>query len=215
MINKLKIGKWLIDNRSIIVGVSMCCMLCCICLLFSSRLFLNALVTAKWMGPGLCLGIAGIAWGMLCKKIHFPARAVFLILTSCFLLVFVRDWAALGFDMALLTYLIGLLALFFIVRQIVALCPPKCLFGAVIVFALATSLFGILQYAEFIPSRNPNFAVTGNFDNPAGFAASLACALPFCFLFFANGKKHLPTLPIFTVRSGKIRPSPQSMLAQE
>ena len=62
----------------------------------------------------------------------------------------------------------------------------KYLFGTIIVFALVLSIQGILQYVGTFPYSSNKFAVTGSFDNPAGYAAALTCSFPFCFLFFRN-----------------------------
>ncbi|MDR0712505.1 MAG: O-antigen ligase family protein [Prevotellaceae bacterium] len=50
----------------------------------------------------------------------------------------------------------------------------------------AQALYGVLQYAGALPAAN-GFRVTGSFDNPAGFAASLCAAFPL-LLYFAFGK---------------------------
>jgi len=73
----------------------------------------------------------------------------------------------------------------------VTVCHYKYLSGSVIVFSLGLALYGILQCAGIILSSNTKFAIVGSFDNPAGFAAALACALPLCFLFFARQTKYL------------------------
>ena len=52
--------------------------------------------------------------------------------------------------------------------------------GIIIVFAAALAVHGLLQYFGVLRSTT----VTGNFDNTAGFAAALVCALPLCFMFF-------------------------------
>ena len=66
----------------------------------------------------------------------------------------------------------------------------KYIYGTVIIFALALSVQGIFQYFGMLMSGS-NHAVTGSFDNPAGFAAALACALPLCFLFVTSKTKYL------------------------
>ena len=64
------------------------------------------------------------------------------------------------------------------------------IYGTIIVFAFVLALHGILQYVG-ISSNRSVFAITGSFDNPAGFAAALACALPLCFLFFKKNENYL------------------------
>lgn len=52
---------------------------------------------------------------------------------------------------------------------------------------LLQAVYGILQYANVFPSTN-TFKVTGSFDNPAGFAASLCAGFPFCILGISQSK---------------------------
>ncbi|MDR1154816.1 MAG: hypothetical protein LBL04_08890, partial [Bacteroidales bacterium] len=170
---------------SYIKEVLICCILCSITLFVTSHRFVNEAVTPKWLGLMLCTGISGFAWCIRGRKIILPAKPVDTILIICFLFVVVR---ASGSSRI---YAGGLLLLFYLVRQEVTVCSVQYLYGTVMLFALALSLHGILQYAGVLPSTNGNFAVTGSFDNPAGFAAALACAFPLCFHFFTDQTKYV------------------------
>ena len=70
-------------------------------------------------------------------------------------------------------------------------CSIDYLYGTVIFFSLALSLYGILQYSGLVSSGNNNFAIIGTFDNPAGYAAALSCAFPLCLFFVNHQKKYL------------------------
>lgn len=48
---------------------------------------------------------------------------------------------------------------------------------------LLQAIYGILQYTGWLPTTS-QFACTGSFDNPAGFAASLVAGVPLCFFLF-------------------------------
>ncbi|HCY30883.1 MAG TPA: hypothetical protein DHV06_04890 [Bacteroides thetaiotaomicron] len=50
--------------------------------------------------------------------------------------------------------------------------------GTVVIVTFAQALYGIFQFFNLLPPTTA-FRVTGSFDNPAGFAASLCAALPF------------------------------------
>jgi O-antigen ligase len=50
------------------------------------------------------------------------------------------------------------------------------------------AFYGIFQYFEIFPSVN-GFRITGSFDNPAGFAASLCAGFPFLFYFVFHKEK--------------------------
>jgi len=49
--------------------------------------------------------------------------------------------------------------------------------------------FGLMQYAGWLPSNQSRFAVTGRFDNPAGFAATLVMILPVGLFLLLSEKK--------------------------
>ncbi|MDR0604482.1 MAG: O-antigen ligase family protein, partial [Bacteroidales bacterium] len=66
--------------------------------------------------------------------------------------------------------------------------PAGYLFGTVAALTVAVAVHGLLQYSGLTLSAN-NFKMTGTFDNPAGFAAALACALPYVFGFFRNPRR--------------------------
>ena len=167
-----------VKKRSAIAGILIFCVLCGVTLFVYSYRFVNVEITPKWMGLMLCVGIAGLTWSIFSRNIALSAKPL-IFLACCFLFVFTRKWLAFEFDATLLMYLGGLLLLFLIILQIVKDCKPQYLLGTVIVFSLALSLQGILQYTGALPSGRNIFLVTGIFDNPAGFSAALACTLVF------------------------------------
>jgi len=175
-----------IEKRHLLTGILICSIISSITLFIYSHQFVNVEVTAKWLVLFLYLGVMGIVYSLFSQKINFPALPIFFLLIGCFLLVFIKDWLSSGINLSLLTYLCGLVLLFLIIQQITARCAPQHLFGVIIVFAVATSLHGILQYTGVIHSNKGIFSVTGSFDNPAGFTVALACVLPLCF-YFING----------------------------
>ena len=132
-------------TRELIKNILMCCIICSITLFVSSRRFVNAEVTPKWLCLMLCLGFMGMVWSVFNHKTSIKNNQSKIV---------------------------------------------NYLYGTVIVFALTLAIQGIFQYAGVLPSGNYH-AVTGSFDNPAGFAAALVCALPLCFLFFTDKTKYL------------------------
>lgn len=171
---------------SFIMGILTFCILCGITLFVYSFQFVNVEITPKWLLLMSSIGVLGIAWSLLNCNISFPEKPIVIILTCCFLLIFIRKWVTYDFDVTLLMYLAGLLFLFLLIHQVATTCKPQYLFGTVIVFTLALSIHGILQYSGLMLSVKNKNEVIGNFDNPAGFAAALACVFPLCFLFFKH-----------------------------
>ena len=178
-------------KRTYISGVLVFCMLCSVTLFALSQHFVNEEITPKWLGLMLFIGIEGVVWSMLNRKVTLPAKQILLILSCFFLFIFVRNWITLNFNPSSLIIFSGLLLLFFLLQQTVSACSTLYLFGTVVSFSFALSLYGVLQYFGLISSGNTYFPVTGSFDNPAGFAAALACTLPMCFQFFKIEKKYL------------------------
>ena len=52
---------------------------------------------------------------------------------------------------------------------------------------MLSALYGLLQYVGYIETQS-YFPVTGSFDNPAGFAASIVLCYPFLLCHSSNGK---------------------------
>jgi O-antigen ligase len=61
------------------------------------------------------------------------------------------------------------------------------IFASISIAASLVALYGLAQYAGLLPSGQ-TFKVTGNFDNPAGYASMLALSLPFV-LYFTFSRK--------------------------
>jgi O-antigen ligase len=57
----------------------------------------------------------------------------------------------------------------------------------IVTLCVLQAVYGILQYVNMFPAVN-GFRVTGSFDNPAGFAASLCAGFPFAIYFVFNEK---------------------------
>jgi len=182
----------------IVIGLAICCFLCAITLFASSHRFVNAQITPKWLGMMAAIGIAGVGWSIRFVKKQFYGKSILLLLLSIFSFAFIRNWVTVGFNPVLFMYLSGLVFLFILLQQIVSACPPKYLYGTIIVFVVALSLHGILQYAGLISSGNKSFAVTGSFDNPAGFAVAVSCVFPLCFFFFTSQRKYIKYAAVVT-----------------
>jgi len=172
-------------RKSKLSGVVFFCILCLITLFVTSHLFVSEEITAKWIGLMLSIGIFGLVASLSIRKIALPFSLIDILLAVCFALFFFR---AYFIDGIVSFFPLGLFLLYYLIRLSVAVYPPQYLFCTVLIFASALSIHGLLQLAGLIPSNN-HFAITGSFDNPAGFAAALSCCLPFCFLFFKNPKK--------------------------
>lgn len=52
---------------------------------------------------------------------------------------------------------------------------------AIYLVCIAQAMYGLFQFAGWFPSNHRHFAITGSFDNPAGFAVVLATGFPLGF----------------------------------
>ncbi|MDR2286914.1 MAG: O-antigen ligase family protein, partial [Prevotellaceae bacterium] len=162
--------------------------LCCITLFFSSRHFVNHEISPKWFGMIVGVAVAGIIFGLLQRKVYIPAKALLLFIVISYCFIFVRDWAVFGFNSYLLMQTVCFVLLLFVLQQTIPVLPTGYLFGMFTLLAIVLAIHGLLQYAGILYSTN-RFRITGNFDNPAGYAAALVCVFPYVFYFFKNSRR--------------------------
>lgn len=87
-------------------------------------------------------------------------------------------------------------------RETTSVNITKISVGIIVIFTFIQALYGISQYFGFLPSNNV-FRVTGSFDNPAGFAASLCAAFPFYLWWITRSRSILRwTLVAITFLTG-------------
>jgi O-antigen ligase len=152
--------------------------LCFVTLFITSGRFVNPQITPKWFGLALCVGLAGLVRIFSRQKSVKMNAAVWCL----FLIAGAGTALTRSRDLSLWMNTVCLLLLLFLWMQTVERFVFKYIAVIFICFAVALSVHGILQYFGILASENGNFPVTGSFDNPAGYAAALACMLPFCFL---------------------------------
>lgn len=87
--------------------------------------------------------------------------------------------------LALLTILFYLSIKYLIVKQYNRIANLLDISRIVLSLCLVLSVWGILQYWQWLPSFTA-FKVVGNYDNPAGFAATLSISFPFVWYLSNN-----------------------------
>ena len=65
----------------------------------------------------------------------------------------------------------------------------KMLLWGVYLVCIVQAFYGLCQFFSWLPSNHSKFAITGSFDNPAGFAAILSICFPISLFLLANTKK--------------------------
>ncbi len=72
--------------------------------------------------------------------------------------------------------------------KLISVFDRKILYFGILIVCFIQACYGLCQFLSFFPSNNPNFEVTGSFDNPAGFAAVLAISFPIGLLLISKAK---------------------------
>lgn len=65
----------------------------------------------------------------------------------------------------------------------------KPIFWGVSITCFIQACYGLFQLVGWFPSNHSEFAITGSFDNPAGFAAVLSMGFPIGLFLLAKTKK--------------------------
>lgn len=65
----------------------------------------------------------------------------------------------------------------------------KAILWGICIICFLQACYGLSQFVDWLPSNSSKFAVTGSFDNPAGFAAVLAMGFPIGLNLFLKAKK--------------------------
>ncbi|WP_368122200.1 O-antigen ligase family protein [Bacteroides thetaiotaomicron] len=90
----------------------------------------------------------------------------------------------------LLLFIYSICFMFFSNKAVSKKSLIPCAINVLVITVSFQALYGILQYFNVL-SPITKFQVTGSFDNPAGFVASLVVAFPFFLLAFIRAKKNI------------------------
>lgn len=78
----------------------------------------------------------------------------------------------------------------------------KAILWGISIICFLQANYGLIQFVNVLPSNHSKFAVTGSFDNPAGFSAVLAMVFPINLFLLIKAKKiekYLTTLILIVV----------------
>jgi O-antigen ligase len=114
----------------------------------------------------------------------------------CCSLIVLRDYLVSGFNYQLMTQAVCLLLLFFLLQQMTVVFPVKYSLGVTVILTVILACYGGLDYPGSLVSAK-YIRLTGSFDNPAGFTATLVCVLPCTFYFFRNTSRAVKYIAIF------------------
>lgn len=84
---------------------------------------------------------------------------------------------------------VSLLVLYMLVRRVNL--QQDWLIGGIIMMGLVQAMYGIGQYFRWFPNVASNYPVSGSFDNPAGFAASLVILFPVALVLVSRASIYM------------------------
>ena len=161
--------------------------LLCACCLFADGLpLIDSDIESKWFGALFLIFAMGmfLPYGMRMRAVSF--RAMDLAVGILFAWVVVRS---IG-HVTLLYYLrLAAVGVLYVMFWMVGRSYAKATGITVAVLTVVLALFGLGQWLHIIPNGGSAFPVVGTFDNPAGYASSLAIGVPFVLPFVKDERR--------------------------
>lgn len=168
------------DIRALALNLTFALMFCSVMFL-TYRGFVEAEIISKWyafIGGSILFSFVVLVLG---RQRHITIDWVSILIFTFIGYLFVRIFVI---ELPQPNILVLLLAAFIILyfsfkqlsRGLEAYNPDILIVGV----CLAQAIYGLMQYFD-VTYISRGFGITGCFDNPAGFAASLAAGVPYCF----------------------------------
>ncbi len=162
---------------------------------FSFLLITTLYLSADWfmdryfMPKNISFVVGIILWGGICignwkRKIRLSVDFLFLSFTVFMGYVFVCSLFTSQYIHSV--YIVSGWILFVLMRN--RKNPTETFNSILAVVGVLSALYGLLQYVGCIETQS-YFPVTGSFDNPAGFVASIVLCYPFLLCQTSNGKR--------------------------
>ena len=163
-------------------------LLCAGCLFFHIPIFNDAATTTKWFWFFAFIFSSGcflFLWRHKNNQFALTTFDIILFLVWIyFLLLSVIDVR----DINAVRFYLSLLILYCLFRLAIKTEYLKSIFFIIGILCFLLALYGMAQFWGFFPTRG-NVKILGNFDNPAGYASSLALGLPFVLYFLFEKRK--------------------------
>lgn len=162
---------------------------------FSFLLITTLYLSADWfmdryfMPKNISFIVGIVIWGGICignwkRKIRLSVDFLFLSFTVFMGYVLVCSLFTSQYIHSV--YIVSGWILFVLMRN--RKNPTETFNSILAVVGVLSALYGLLQYVGCIETQS-YFPVTGSFDNPAGFAASIVLCYPFLLCHSSNGKR--------------------------
>lgn len=161
----------------------------CIGTLFiSSQLFTDSLILPKWYFMFACTIVIGVGSVLIrCRKVDLISIDFLSVSLIIFILYLILRSA---FSPLINLFSVFPLISFLILYTFFKKAQKSYIDYFIIIFVvtgLSEAFYGLLQYSSNI--EHSRLYINGSFDNPAGFASSIAIVFPFCFKFFHRSRK--------------------------
>jgi len=149
------------------------CMLLDIVVVHDSRIMM------KWFGccvVSILFAALLFLWG---RRKQVRIRITDLAVALLLLYIFIYDYSCGDLSQPILLRIVALTLLYLVFRQSIGEKLLNTCYAIFLMLAAVLAVWGIVQFVQAVIHHEPlHTAVTGGFDNPAGFALALALSLP-------------------------------------
>lgn len=149
------------------------------CMLLDIEVVHDSRIMMKWFGccvVSILFAASPFLWG---RRRQIRIRIADLAVALLLLYILIYDYSRGDLSLPILLRLVALALLYLIFRQSIGENLLNTCYAIFLMLAAVLAVWGIVQFVQAVIHHEPlHTAVTGGFDNPAGFALALALSLP-------------------------------------
>lgn len=149
------------------------------CMLLDIEVVHDSRIMMKWFGccvVSILFAASPFLWGRR-KQIRIRIADLAVVLLLLYILIY--DYSRGDLSQPILLRLVALMLLYLIFRQSIGDNLLDACYAIFLMLAAVLAVWGIVQFVQTVIHHEPlHTAVTGGFENPAGFALALALSLP-------------------------------------
>ena len=149
------------------------------CMLLDIAVVHDSRIMMKWFGccvTSILFAALLFLWG---RRKQVRIRITDLAVALLLLYIFIYDYSCGDLSQPILLRIVALTLLYLVFRQSIGENLLNTCYAIFLMLAAVLAVWGIVQFVQAVIHHEPlHTAVTGGFDNPAGFALALALSLP-------------------------------------
>lgn len=149
------------------------------CTLLNVTIIHDSRVMSKWFGCSFVSLFMAITLFQCSKRKRTYIRTIDLAIVACLLYFIFSDYSRGDLNESVLLRIVSLGILYVFFRKYISGHTFNACFFVLLIVGVVVAVWGIVQFVLAIGhGQSPQTAVTGSFDNPAGFALTLALIFP-------------------------------------